>query len=97
VHEGFGIPLLEAMACGIPVITSGGGSLPEVAGDAALIVTDPMDVAGFAMAIERVLGEASVRDDMIRRGTARAAEFSWDRSARKMLRIYETVLGKVDR
>ncbi len=95
LHEGFGIPLLEAMACGTPVITARGGSLPEVAGDAALIVDDPLDVAGFSSAIERVLSDSTLRQGLIRRGYARAAEFSWARTTHNMLAIYDSVLRKV--
>lgn len=94
LHEGFGIPLLEAMACGTPVITTRGGSLPEVAGDGALVVDDPLDVAGFASAIERVLSDRVLRQDLIRRGYARAAEFSWARTTRNMLAVYDSVLRK---
>ncbi len=94
LHEGFGIPLLEAMACGTPVITTRGGSLPEVAGDGALVVDDPLDVAGFASAIERVLSDRVLRQDLIRRGYARAAEFSWARTTRNMLAVYDFVLRK---
>jgi glycosyltransferase involved in cell wall biosynthesis len=92
LHEGFGIPSLEAMACGVPVIVAPTGALPEVVGDAALVLDDPMDAAGLCVAIERLLHDESFRQEMIKRGFERAAAFSWKRSARRMLEVYHTVL-----
>jgi glycosyltransferase involved in cell wall biosynthesis len=80
VYEGFGLPVLEAMQCGTPVITTDSSSLPEVAGDAALLVS-PHDVAGLATAMARVLAEPSLRDDMRARGFDQAARFTWRRTA----------------
>jgi glycosyltransferase involved in cell wall biosynthesis len=97
LHEGFGIPLLEAMACGVPVLTSGGGSLPEVAGDAAWVVEDPLDVDAFSEAILRLLSDQVLRSDLIGRGYRRVAEFSWEKSAQAMLEIYDSVLKKVEK
>lgn len=92
LYEGFGLPVLEAMACGTPVIASNTSSLPEVVGDAGLIV-DPLDVDGWARAISRVLGDRALRDDLCRRGLRRAAEFSWRKAAEETRAVYERVLG----
>jgi len=89
-YEGFGLPVLEAMACGTPVVSSNASCLPEVAGNGALLV-DPDDVEGFAQAMERVLAD-NAGPDMRERGLRRAAEFSWDRTARETLAVYERVL-----
>jgi glycosyltransferase involved in cell wall biosynthesis len=82
LYEGFGFPLLEAMACGTPVLTSNVSSLPEVAGDAALLV-DPLDEAAVAQGIDRLLGDAAFRQRLIEAGNRRIEHFSWDDSARK--------------
>jgi len=79
--EGFGLPALEAMACGTPVVTSNVSALPEVVGDAALLV-DPADVVAIADAMERVFTDDALAKDLRRRGLARARVFSWDRTAR---------------
>jgi glycosyltransferase involved in cell wall biosynthesis len=91
LYEGFGLPPLEAMACGTPVITSNASSLPEVVGDAALTV-DPYDVDGLAAAIERALADEDLRAELRRRGLERAARFTWERAARETLAVYEQVL-----
>lgn len=82
LYEGFGIPPLEAMACGAPVITSNTTSLPEVVDKAALTVT-PTDVPALAAAIERVLHEPALRQQLIQAGYQRVAQFSWDQSAQQ--------------
>jgi glycosyltransferase involved in cell wall biosynthesis len=92
LYEGFGLPVLEAMACGTPVITSNVSATAEVAGDAALLV-DPRDVAALTEAIARVLVDAGLRAGLRARGLERAAQFSWARTARETLLIYETVAG----
>jgi glycosyltransferase involved in cell wall biosynthesis len=79
-YEGFGLPPLEAMACGAPVVAARGGAIPEVLGDAALLVA-PGEPRELAIALRRVLGDASLREDLSAAGQARAAMFSWDRSA----------------
>lgn len=91
LDEGFGLPVVEAMACGTPVVCSDRGALPEVAGDAALLV-DPHDVPGIAAALTSVLDDASVRDRMRQRGLARAATFGWDRTARATAAVYRSVV-----
>jgi glycosyltransferase involved in cell wall biosynthesis len=82
LYEGFGLPVLEAMACGTPVITSNVSALPEVAGDAALLV-DPADPDDIASAIGRLLEGQGLRKDLGDRGRARAAGYSWEETARK--------------
>jgi glycosyltransferase involved in cell wall biosynthesis len=92
LHEGFGIPCLEAMACGVPVIVTRAGALPEIVGDAALVVDSPLDAAGLSMAMERLLRDGALREEMIGRGYRRAGSFSWERSAQRMLDVYYSVL-----
>jgi len=92
LYEGFGLPVLEAMACGTPVICSNASSLPEVAGDAALLV-DPLDVEGLAAAMERVLGDEALRAELIERGFERARKFSWERCARETLDVLERAVS----
>lgn len=87
LYEGFGLPVLEAMACGAPVICSAVSSLPETAGDAALLV-DPTDVNALAAALTRVLIEPSLAADLRARGFAQAARFTWERTAAETLSIY---------
>jgi glycosyltransferase involved in cell wall biosynthesis len=87
LYEGFGLPPLEAMASGTPVVTSNLSSLPEVAGDAALLV-DPYDPASIADGIERVLSDDSLRRQLRARGIARAHQFSWESSVRRVREIY---------
>ena len=91
LYEGFGLPILEAMACGVPVVTSNVSSLPEVAGDAALLV-DPYDVEPIAFAIQRVLDDTSLRTALVQKGYARAASFTWERSAQHLHQIYSAML-----
>ncbi len=91
-YEGFGLPVIEAMACGTPVICSNRGSLPEVAGDAALKV-QPEDRVGLTEALRRVLSDPRLADDMRRRGVRQAARFSWETTARQTLESYHRVAG----
>lgn len=90
--EGFGLPVLEAMACGTPVLTSSVSSLPEVAGDAALLVP-PTDVDAIAEGLARLLQDSALRADLAERGGRRAARFSWERCARETLAVYTAVGG----
>jgi glycosyltransferase involved in cell wall biosynthesis len=90
LYEGFGLPPLEAMASGTPVVTSNVSSLPEVAGDAAVLV-DPYDPRSIAEGIRRVLTEPELRQAMRARGLHRAAEFSWEHSVRRVRDIYGEV------
>ena len=92
LYEGFGIPVLEAMSCGAPVITSSVSSLPEVAGDAALLV-NPTSVEAMAEAMVKLLNDTGLRDEMRQRGFHRAAEFNWDRSAARTLDVYRQVVS----
>lgn len=91
LYEGFGWPPLEAMACGTPVICSNASSLPEVVGDAAVLI-DPRDTAGLAHALLRVAGDKSLREQLRSRGLQRAAQFSWKRCADEVWRVYEEIL-----
>jgi len=86
--EGFGIPPLEAMACGAPVITSNTSSLPEVVGDAALQV-DPHDIDALSEAILRLLDDESLREELRQKGYEQVKHYTWAASARKMLTIYQ--------
>ncbi len=95
LYEGFGLPVLEAMACGTPVVTSNTSSLPEVAGDAALLI-NPLDVSAIADAVLRVLTEPGLADDLRERGLKRAAQFTWERTARETLAVYNQVLASAE-
>jgi len=86
-YEGFGLPVLEAMACGVPVIGSNVSSIPEVVGDAGLLV-DPLDVDAIAAGLIGLLKDASARDAYRRAGLQRAAQFTWESAARQLLSIY---------
>ncbi|MBU0608938.1 MAG: glycosyltransferase family 4 protein [Armatimonadetes bacterium] len=91
LHEGFGLPVLEAMACGTPVVTANTTSLPEVAGDAAMLV-DPLDTGALAEALTAVLGDAALARDLRERGLRQAARFSWAETARQTYEVYRHVL-----
>ncbi|HSD83900.1 MAG TPA: glycosyltransferase family 1 protein [Anaerolineae bacterium] len=93
-YEGFGLTVLEAMTCGAPCIISDRGSLPEIAGGAAVEI-DPDDVGELAEAMQGVLQDVQLQQQLQRKGLARAAEFSWERCARETLSVYHRVLGLV--
>ena len=91
-YEGFGLPALEAMICGCPVVASAAGALPEVVGDAGLLV-EPGSATALAEAMGRVLEDNDLRENLIAKGRARAAEFSWKRTAEKTIEVYNRVVS----
>ena len=92
-YEGFGFPVLEAMAAGAPVLTSDVSSLPEVAGDAALLVA-PQDTAAIGAALTRILHEPGLADELRARGRAQAARFTWERTARETLAVLRAAAAR---
>jgi len=83
LYEGFGLPLLEAMACGTPVLTSNVTAMPEVAGDAALLV-DPTSVEEISVAMRKIVSDSSLREQLQRKGRERAGQFTWSNTARRV-------------
>jgi glycosyltransferase involved in cell wall biosynthesis len=94
--EGFGLPPLEAMKCGTPVIAGNRTSLPEVVGDAGILV-DPFDVNAIAAAIERLVDDPDLRQQLSVKGVARSRLFDWNETARRTLNVYEQVVGGLGR
>ncbi len=92
IFEGFGLPVIEAMACGVPVVTSVGSSLEEVSGDAALLV-DPFHVQSISDAIAKVLGDPCLKTELQKKGLRRSAEFSFERAVSQTLEVYKRVAG----
>ena len=92
LYEGFGLPVLEAMAHGVPVASSNAGALPEVAGDAAVLF-DPRSVEGMTAAVSSILSDSGLRERLSRAGKSRAAQFTWKRTAESTLAVYRTALG----
>jgi len=93
-YEGFGWPPLEAMACGLPVVASNRGAIPEVVGEAGLLA-GPDDIAGLARAVTEVLESADLRKTLRGKGLRRASEFTWQRAVDGYVRVYEEVLAQV--
>ena len=92
LYEGFGLPLLEAMACGCPVISSNRSSIPEVVGDAGILL-DPLDIAAMSHAIDRVVTDSNFAEQLRVAGIRQAKQFSWDRTARETVQLYQQVVG----
>ncbi|MBN1430199.1 MAG: glycosyltransferase family 4 protein [Anaerolineae bacterium] len=92
LYEGFGIPVLEAMACGTPVITSNVSSLPEAAGEAAILV-DPLNVEELSMTLDRLLSNEMMRNTLRGKGIARAGKFTWARAAEQTWDVYRALLN----
>jgi len=92
LYEGFGLPPLEAMACGTPVVTSNTSSLPEVVGDAGLLV-EPTDPEEIAQAMQRLLTDSTLRDELTSKGLERAKAFTWQRTARETVEVYDRALA----
>lgn len=93
VYEGFGLPVLEAMSCGTPVITSNISSMPEVAGDAAFLV-DPYDVDALVKAMHEILTNEKLRKSLAKKGFRRVKKFSWERCARQTLEVFNMVCSR---
>jgi len=93
LYEGVGLPVLEAMASGVPVVTSNTSAMPEVAGEAALLV-GPEDVQGLTSAIVRLLTDQDLRKSLSERGRARSREFTWERTARATVEVYRRAVGQ---
>ena len=90
-YEGFGLPALEAMACGTPVVVSDRGSLPEIVGEAGMLI-DPENPEALAAAMDRGLYDERLRADLVEKGRNRVASFSWQETARQTLQVYRQVL-----
>ncbi|MCD6272880.1 MAG: glycosyltransferase family 4 protein [Deltaproteobacteria bacterium] len=90
LYEGFGLPIIEAMACGCPVICSDAASMPEVAGDAAILI-DPAKSDELAFAIETIVHDTEIKNNLVKKGFKQAAGFTWDSTARKTLEIFKMV------
>ncbi|GAL65900.1 glycosyltransferase [Jejuia pallidilutea] len=88
LREGFGIPIIEAMACGVPVITSNTSSMPEVAGDAALLV-DPNNEKAIFEAIQKIQSNKIFKNELVEKGLKQYQSFSWENAAKKVLNIYQ--------
>jgi glycosyltransferase involved in cell wall biosynthesis len=92
-YEGFGLPVLEAMACGCPVVAANTGSLPEICGNAAIMV-NPNDIKSIAGGLREVVENEDLRRDLIKKGLNQVKKFSWEKTAEETIRVYERVLEK---
>lgn len=92
LYEGFGLPALEALACGTPVVAANGSALPEVVGSAGLLV-DPLDTVGLTEAMRRVLLDGTLHETLSQQGVVQAQQFSWARMAEDLVKLYEALLG----
>jgi glycosyltransferase involved in cell wall biosynthesis len=90
LYEGFGLPPLEAMACGLPILASNNSSIPEIVSDAALLF-DAQDVEGMSDTIRRALTDDTLRKTLITKGIERATTFSWDKCARETVEVYKAI------
>lgn len=95
IYEGFGIPPLEAMACGTPVITSNTSSLPELVGDEGIMV-NPFDIDGLSETMVEIINNESLRQKIITIGLKRAALFTWEKSARNLIALYKKLSDSQD-
>jgi glycosyltransferase involved in cell wall biosynthesis len=93
LNEGFGLPIIEAFASGTPVITSNVTSMPEIAGEAALLV-EPSDVSDIAAKIKQLLLDRSLQDTLVKKGIARARDFSWKATAQDTVKLYGELLNR---
>lgn len=91
LYEGFGLPILEAMACGVPVITSNISSMPEIAGNAAVLV-DPKNVDEIQKSIKEIKEDKGLRNELVQKGLKRSKEFSWEKAARETFNVYESLM-----
>lgn len=91
LYEGFGLPILESMACGTPVITSTVSSMPEVGRDAAILV-DPLDVSRMVKVVREVMEDRELREEMIKKGLAQAKKFSWEKCTQETIKVYQGLL-----
>ncbi len=93
LDEGFGLVLAEAMACGTPVVASGNSAIPEVVGEAGILLKNPMDAGELASAMSRVLTDVKLRETLVQRGFQRVRQFSWRKAGREYIKLYESLVG----